>query len=124
MASSRTPDLAKLDAGVELGGQIAHELPEVDPLLGGEGEHRPVATGQLGAKHLDGQPVRGGALPGEGQRFGYPMLDGGGAGQVPVVGAAEHSGERCRRRPRNRWYGDRAELRLAAIARVTSRSGR
>ena len=41
-------DLAQLDAGVELGGEIADQLAEVDARLRGEVEERPSAA--LGAR--------------------------------------------------------------------------
>ena len=40
-------DLPHLDAGAELGGQLAHEVPEIDAPLGREVEHQPRAVVEL-----------------------------------------------------------------------------
>ena len=64
------PHLAQLDAVVQARRQVAHQLAEVDPLLGREVERGPVAAGRdLDPEELDAQPAGAGPLAGERQRL-------------------------------------------------------
>ena len=132
--------LAHLDARVNAAREVAHEVAEIDALLGREVERRAVAaTVQLDAEHLDGQVSGLGALAREGERVGGAPALGLEAREVARVGDAQDARQGRGRGAQRGRHGHRrdggalvvdddavagAQRELAGVARERPARGR
>src|SRR5450631_1328471 len=114
-------DLPQLDAHVVAGGQIAHQIAEVDTQLGGEIEDRPSAALEFDAEDLDPQFLRGGTLTRERPRLRRALARRAHPIEIARLGPTQNAGQRPLRRrplvlgPPCGGHSYRSDLRLAAI---------